>query len=966
MSKRIEVKFRDSIKDPRASGLAALLRDEFGAKVAKVALIDAYSMDADFEEKELEFLGSEVFSDKVTQEYEFKRPFLPEAWRIEIGFRPGVTDNVGKTAKEAVRDALGKNVDVYSSTVYAIVGEVDEGICWGFARRMANELVQSIAIRAPDADKFEPYMPKVAFGSEAAVETVKLPADEKQLAQLSKKRLLALSVAEMKAVRDYFAKKSVVAERKKLGLGEEATDVELEVIAQTWSEHCKHKIFNAEIDYSENGDGYNIDSLFRTFIKGATDSLRKPYVVSAFNDNGGIIKFDQKYDLAVKVETHNAPSALDPYGGALTGILGVNRDILGTGMGAFPIANIDVLCFGNLDSAGVEGVLPPRRIYEGVVEGIRDGGNKSGIPTVNGSINFENGYAARPVIYCGTVGIMPTEINGRKTSEKKIEPGYIAVMVGGRVGKDGIHGATFSSQHIDSGTPTSVVQIGDPITQKKMLDFVIEARDALLYEAITDNGAGGLSSSIGEMAEQSNGCEIWLEAVPLKYQGLAPWEILVSESQERMTLAVRKENMEKLERLAKKHEVEITAVGKFTDTGKMHALYKGKTVAYLALEFLHHPPRLKLAARWKRRTFVEPNITETDLGAALRRLLASPNIASKEHTIRRYDHEVQGKSVIKPLMGSNAPCDAAVIRPSFENYGGLVVSHGICPRYVQDSYDMAMMAFDEAVRNALAVGAKFGYLAALDNFSWPDPVQSEDTPDGEYRLAQLVRACMGVYDCSTAYGVPIVSGKDSVKNDYYGKDGKYSIPPTLLITVLGKISDARNAISSEFKGEGDAIYILGITREELGGSEYFRLFGGLGNQNPRINPGETVPLYRAFSNACEMKLVKSAHDISDGGLGVALAECSFPAGMGMEFDISRMPAETQNEFALIFSESGGRFVVSVAEKDVEKFEKCMQGTKFARAGRVRGDKRFVIKRGQTQIINEDVRDLGAIWNGVKI
>lgn len=966
MPKRIEVKFRDNIKDPRASGLADILRIEFNVKAAKVAIVDVYNLDAELTEEEMKKLAGEVFSDCIMQEYGYSKPFFPNAWRIEVGFKPGVTDNVGKTAREAVFDGLGRDIDVYSSIVYVIEAELEPEVCEAIGKRMANGLMQNIVVRAPETDNFEPYIPRVALTQEIIVQTVKLPSDENELQLISKKRLLALSVPEMKAIRDHFAKKTVQNARKKFGLSDELTDVELEVIAQTWSEHCKHKIFNAEIAYSENGDDYNIDSLLKTFIKGATDEVKKPYVVSAFKDNGGIIKFDPRHDIAIKVETHNAPSALDPYGGALTGILGVNRDVIGCGMGAYPIANTDVLCFGNLKDAGVEGVLPPSRIYEGVISGIRDGGNKSGIPTVNGSITFESAFAARPLVYCGTAGIMPSEINGRKTAEKKIEPGYIAIMVGGRVGKDGIHGATFSSQQLESSIPTSVVQIGDPITQKKVLDFVIEARDASLYEAITDNGAGGLSSSLGEMAETSNGCEIWLEAVPLKYPGLQPWEILVSESQERMTIAAKKENLEKLEALAKKHAVELTVVGKFTDDGAMHALYEGKTVAYLDLEFLHRPPRLKLVAKWKRKTFMEPNVNETDLGNVLKRLLAAPNIASKEFTIRRYDHEVQGKSVIKPLMGNNAPCDAAVIKPVFESWEGLVLSHGICPRYVQDSYDMAMMAFDEAVRNALAVGAKFGYLAALDNFSWPDPVQGEKTPDGEYKLAQLVRACMGLYECATDYGIPLVSGKDSMKNDYYGKEGKYSIPPTLLVTVLGKIGDARTALSSEFSGEGDVVYILGITREEMGGSEYFKLFGGIGNTNPKVRTAETLPLYRAFSNACELKLVRSAHDMSDGGLGVALAECSFPSGMGVELDIARMPAETQNEFALIFSESAGRFVVSVAQKNVEKFERIMFGTKFARVGRVRGDRRFVIRRGETTIINADVSDLRAAWNGAKL
>ncbi|MFA5077397.1 MAG: phosphoribosylformylglycinamidine synthase subunit PurL [Candidatus Micrarchaeia archaeon] len=964
MARRIEVKLRDGVKDPRAEGLAEILRKEFNIR-ASVDVMECYSIDAELDEKEMGFLGSEVFADRVMQEFSFTAPFFPERWRIEVGYMPGVTDNVGKTAKDAVLDALGKHAEVYSSVVYAIGGELETEICEAFGKRMANELVQQIIVRQP-GDTLEPYLPKVALRLEVSVERIKLPKDEEQLAQLSRKRLLALSVPEMKAAREYFSRKGVLSERKKLELGEEATDVELEVIAQTWSEHCKHKIFNAEIAYSENGDSYNIDSLFKTFIKGATEAVKKPYVVSAFKDNGGIIKFDPKNDIAVKVETHNAPSALDPYGGALTGILGVNRDIMGCGMGAFPIANLDVLCFGPLEGKGVEGVLPPRRIYEGVVEGIKDGGNKSGIPTVNGSFVFESCFSARPVIYCGTAGILPSEINGRKTSEKKVEPGYLAIMVGGRVGKDGIHGATFSSQQIDASTPTSVVQIGDPITQRKVLDFIIEARDALLYEAITDNGAGGLSSSIGEMAEQCNGCEIWLEAVPLKYPGLQPWEILVSESQERMTLAAKKENLEALEEIARKHEVELTVVGKFTGSGKMHALYEGKTVAYLDLEFLHKPQRMKLSAKWQRKRFVEPKVDASDLGEVLKQLLGMPNIASKEHTIRRYDHEVQGKSVIKPLMGNNAPCDAAVLRPVFESWEGLVIAHGICPKYVQDSHDMAMLAFDEAVRNALAVGARFNYLAALDNFSWPDPVQSEKTQDGEYKLAQLVRACMGLYDCATEYGIPLVSGKDSMKNDYYGKDGKYSIQPTLLVTVLGKIGDVRGAVSSEFKVEGDYVYVLGSTKEEMGGSEFARLFGGIGNDNPKVDTDETVPLYRAFSNACESRLVRSAHDVSDGGLGVALAECSFPSGMGVELDLGKVPARTQNEYAVLFSESAGRFVVSVAQKDAEKFEKMLHGAVCARVGRVRGDRRLVVRKGETIIINEDIADLRAIWNGVRI
>ncbi|MFZ5501626.1 MAG: phosphoribosylformylglycinamidine synthase subunit PurL, partial [Candidatus Micrarchaeota archaeon] len=683
-----------------------------------------------------------------------------------------------------------------------------------------------------------------------------------------------------------------------------------------------------------------------------------PYVVSVFKDNGGIIKFTPEYDIAVKVETHNAPSALDPYGGALTGVLGCQRDVMGTGLGADPIANTDVLCFGPLDSPKEDvpkKVLHPSVISEGVIKGIEHGGNKMGIPTVNGSIIFDRDYICRPLVYCGTIGIMPAMIGERRTSEKIIEPGYLAVMVGGRIGKDGIHGATFSSMQMDSSVPQSVVQIGDPITQKKTLDMILEARDARLYEAITDNGAGGLSSSIGEMAQISGGCEIYLDKAPLKYSGLDPWEILISESQERMSLAVKPERLEELMALAKKHGVEATVVGKFTYSGRFHVLYGDKTVAYIDLEFLHEGvPQLKLKASWKKLIYPEPNIGPFDSREVLHRLLSSPNITVKESVIRRYDHEVKGMSVMKPIMGG--PSDAAVIRPVYSADDGLVVSHGICPKFSQDGYAMAGLAFDEAVRNAIAVGAKFGYLACLDNFCWPDPVKSEKTPDGEQKLGTLVRACIALYDCATGYGIPFISGKDSMKNDYYSGERKYSIPPTLLVTVVGKISSIHRAVSTEFKKPGDYIYVLGTTREEMGGSEFYRLFNGVGNTTPQLYPEEHIPLYKALSAAMEDGLVASAHDVSDGGIAVAFAESALGFSLGAELDMAQAACETDDRSAMLFSESAGRFIVSVSPENVERFEAAMKGTVCRKAGRVRGDKRLIIKHGDAILINDAIAD----------
>ena len=954
MKQRLELTVKNSVRDVQGEQLRGSIKESLGMDL-DCRFIDVYNIEQELPEEEMLAIGREVFSDEVAQNYSIGEPIFRNTWRIEIGMLPGVTDNVGHTASQAIKDKLGKDVTVYYSRMYSVKG-ADEELCERIAGLIHNPLVEKFILHPPGKEP-EPYLPVVSIRHEPQTQKISLHMSPQRFKALAKEKLLSLNIDEFQAIKKHFKLAKTIAARKKVGLDNKITDVELEAIAQTWSEHCKHKIFNAMINYEEEGDSHAINSLFRTFIAGATEQVKKPYIVSIFKDNGGIIKFNHEYDIAVKAETHNAPSALDPYGGALTGVLGVQRDIMGTGLGANPIANIDVLCFGPLDADDVpKGVLHPKVIYDGVVKGVEHGGNKMGIPTVNGSIVFEKEYTCRPLVYCGTIGLMPSRIGDRITSEKKIEPGYLAVMVGGRIGKDGIHGATFSSMHIDSSVPQSVVQIGDPITQKKTLDFLMEARDRRLYEAVTDNGAGGLSSSVGEMAQFSGGCEIYLDRCPLKYSGLDPWEILVSESQERMSMAVPPEHTDKIMELAKSHDVEATVVGKFTDSGKFHVLYKDETVAYLDMKFLHDGlPQMKLKASWKKLLFPEPLIGEFDITDVLLRLLSSPNITTKESVIRRYDHEVKGQSVIKPIM--LGPSDAGVIRPLYNSNEGLVISHGICPRYVQDGYVMATMAFDEALRNAIAAGARFGYLACLDNFSWPDPIQSNRTPDGEYKLGTLVRACLGMYDCATHYNVPIISGKDSMKNDYYTGQRKYSIPPTLLVTMVGKLNNIENAMSSEFKVPGDYIYVLGTTKDELGGSEFYRLFNGIGNNPPELDWDEHIPVYKALSSAIEEGVVASAHDVSDGGLAVAFAESALGIGFGAEVDLEDVPAKTGKIEALMFAESSGRFVVSVSPENVKKFEYLMRGTVFKKVGRVRGDRRFLIKKKDEIIVNEPIEKI---------
>ena len=964
--RRIEVKPKGSLRDPKSYLLQKEIREMFKIDINDLMITKGYSIEGELSDEDLDKLGKELFADRVSEEYLFNAPAYQNVWRIEIGLLPGMTDNIGKTAESAIEDVLGKAHEVHHFRVYYIDADIeDEEILDKVADLLlANKVIERWRVYGPDDKTFEPFSAKVDLKHEPEIKKINLNVPKEELERMSKDMLLALTGEEMIGISDYYKDEGVLEARKKLGLDGRATDVELEALAQSWSEHCKHKIFNAEIDYYENGVLVEeISSIFKTYIQGATEKAMKPYVVSVFKDNGGIIKFNLDNDVAVKVETHNAPSALDPYGGAITGILGVNRDVLGTGLGAKPVANMDMLCFGYLDEDDVpEGIMHPKRIATGVISGIENGGNPVGIPTVNGSITFEKCYTARPLVYAGTVGIMPNKIGERPSSEKRIEPGYLAVMVGGKIGKDGVHGATFSSQQLTTGITSSVVQIGDPITEKKMIDFVLEARDAELFEAITDNGAGGLSSSIGELAQLSGGCEIYLDECPLKYSGLDPWEILVSESQERMTLALPRENWDALAALAKKHDVEATVVGVFTDTGYFHILYDEETVGYVKMAFLHGGlGKMRLKASWEKKLHPEPHITDTDPNEVLMKLLAAPNIASKEWVIRQYDHEVQGGSVVKPIMCNNGTSDAAVIRPILDWSEGLVISHGMCPRQVEDSYHMAQLAVDEGVRNALATGGMFSYMACLDNFSWPDPIKSEKTPDGEYKLAQLVRCVKGLHDAAVAYGMPLISGKDSMKNDYYVNGKKYSIHPTLLVTVIGKIQDIEETVTVDFKEAGDSIYVLGTTTGALGGSEYYKLYGGVGNQMPKVDLEANIPLYSAFSKATAAGLVRSAHDISDGGLAVAFAECTMGRLKGGDLDLELCGRDTEEIAALLFSESPGRFLVSVKPDDEKKFEKAMSGTPTKKVGRVRGDKRVIVRYGEKPLVNQDALELKKIW-----
>jgi phosphoribosylformylglycinamidine synthase len=932
-------------------------------------------------------LGAELFTDPVLHRCWVDGDGIADAafdWYVEVSFRPGVTDNVGRTARESLEYRLGRPLavgqQVHSATGYFLRGRLTKKQVQALAQEwLYNGLIQQALILsraelpAARAELF--HLPVVALKREPRVERFALAARE-ELLELSARRLLALSGEEADTILAYYRHPDRVASRAAAGLGPEATDVELEVLAQTWSEHCKHKIFNAHITYTdEHGRTETVRSLFKTYIQGATEAVRKAlgpadFCQSVFTDNAGVVRFDDRWSLVFKVETHNSPSALDPYGGALTGIVGVNRDAFGTGRGAELLFNTDVFCFASPfhDAPLPPRLLHPRRIYEGVRLGVEHGGNKSGVPTVNGSVTFHERFLGKPLVFCGTGGLLPARIGQRPGWEKWVNPGDRIVMVGGRIGKDGIHGATFSSLELNENAPATAVQIGDPIVQKKMFDFLLVARDRGLYNAITDNGAGGLSSSVGEMARLSGGAEIALDRAPLKYPGLQPWEIFVSEAQERMTLAVPPAKLVELLALSRDMDVESTDLGEFTASGVLKATYDGRTVALLEMQFLHEGlPPMRIEARWTPPRHEPPRLrAPADLTGMLTALLARLNVCSKESLARQYDHEVQGRSVLKPFTGaaSDGPSDAAVLRPLLDSTQGVAVAHGLCPRYSDlDAYAMAACAVDEAVRNAVAVGADPDRIAGLDNFCWCDPLPSPTNPDAAAKAGQLVRAVRAVHDLAVAYGVPLISGKDSMKNDYVSGNQRISVPPTLLFSVMGIVPDVRQTVTMDVKAPGDIVYLLGDTRAELGESELFNQLGLSGGRVPSVaNPAQARAGYRALHLAIRAGLVRSAHDVSDGGLAVALAESAFAGGLGLDVDMGPLAAETKlAPWELLFSESPCRLVVTVSPLRAAAFERQFAGLPLHRLGEVTTGDRLTVRGGGSEWVDANLGDLKEAW-----
>ncbi len=945
-------------------------------------------------------LTRQLLVDPVVQEARIFRAAsaADDAHIVDVFFRPGVTDTLAESVLSGARLLGIDGIEhVETGRRYLLDGRLSMREVHVLAVGLLyNPVVQhytlkgagSLSALSEQEQTMDPAVVQSEMNERSRVSSVPLrEMSDEDLLKLSREGLLALNLSEMHAISAYFRE-----------LERDPTDIELETVAQTWSEHCSHKTFRATIHYRELDESgqvreqETITNLLKSYLMRATHEIAHPLVVSAFSDNAGIIAFAEGQDIAFKVETHNHPSAIEPFGGANTGVGGVIRDVLG--VSAQPIACTDVLCFGPTETAPgtlPPGILSPRRIVDGVVNGVRDYGNKMGIPTVNGAVLYHPGYIYNPLVFCGCLGILP-----HGSHPRAVQSGDLVVTLGGRTGRDGIHGATFSSGEMSSETNAqagSAVQIGAPITEKKVTDVIIQARDRELYDAITDCGAGGFSSAVGEMGAEV-GVKVELTQAPLKYQGLAPWEIWLSEAQERMVLAVPPAKFAALLEICTIEEVEASVIGTFTGDGCLTVTYEGTVIAALDMSFLHEGrPERTLEAVWQS---PQPETVAASLeqmasgmprhtqpvhepGQALLTLLRTPTIASKEDIVRRYDHEVQGATVLKPLVGitGNGPGDAAVLQPILASptQAGIVISNGINPLYsLVDPYHMATCAIDEALRNLTAVGGDIDRAAILDNFCWGSPTDPA-------QLGGLVRAVKGCYDAALAFGTPFISGKDSLNNEYRSPDGeRLPVLPTLLISAFGVMDEAAQSIDMALKSPGNLLYQVGVTSDELIGSHYLAQFERLqANEHfphtgvPKVNFVRARATMQRLGAAIRGGLIRSCHDLSEGGLAVAAAEMSLASLLGLDLDLALIPhdipLQSELETVLLFSESPSRFLVEVESERSAEFEDFLRAGRvqdFACLGTVSASEHLVLRYGERTLLDLPCSALQEAWKGAQI
>ncbi|MEX0745516.1 MAG: phosphoribosylformylglycinamidine synthase subunit PurS [Phycisphaeraceae bacterium] len=1018
---RVEVWPRAGEVDPQA---AVVLREAKPAMpgIAAAHAARVYLIEAPLDDARLEPIARELLGDPVSQDVTLGvAPAGDRAATVEVHYQPGVMDPVAQSTRAAIVEALPalaiEQVDVRTGWRYDLAfapdaSQPDADALRRFAERsLANPVIQDIHV--------QPFWPDAfPHGHAYQLHVTHVPIrdlDDAGLTKLSREGHLFLSLEEMQAIQSYYRQ----AQR-------EPTDAELETLAQTWSEHCVHKTLKATVSYksaiqnskSEIGfegrpghevhaDGsVTIHNLLKSTIAAATKKLMETephasWCVSVFEDNAGIVRFDDEDGVCIKVETHNHPSAIEPYGGAATGIGGCIRDILGTGLAARPIANTDSFAVAPPDTQDLpRGVIHPRRVLQQVVAGVRDYGNRMGIPTVNGAVVFHDDYLGNPLVFAGCVGLIPLD-----KCFGSARPGDRIIALGGATGRDGIHGATFSSAELTDTHAdefSHAVQIGNPITQKKMADVILRARDwpadkgGTLYSAITDCGAGGFSSAVGEMGEKV-GAFVQLEQAPLKYAGLSYTEVWISEAQERMVLSVPPEKVDTLRGLCEAEDVGFCDLGAFgcgpdgpAEAGAdviepmLVLTWHGSEVGRLSMHLLHEGiPTPTRDATWgapqptnaSAGADRQPRADHEPLSLKLEALLGHPNIASKHWIVRQYDHEVQGGSVVKPLVGpeQDGPSDAAVIRPKLSSRRGIALATGVAPQLSEkattdglaedgDSYWATLAAIDEAVRNAVCVGADPKRIAILDNFCWP-------RCDDPQQLGSLVRAAEACYDGALAYATPFVSGKDSLSNQFTTEAGRLiTIPPTLLVTALGIVDDVARCRTMDAKAPGNALLIVGETTASLGGSHYADcgLAGpGTNLTIPRLDLAQGPTSARAVAALIAAQLIASAHDCSDGGLLVAAAEMAFAGRVGLDLDLTHLPADRElDTIAACFAETPGRYLLEVRPDKLDATIKSLRSANapFAQVGTFAEHNRLKLRTARAgQVLDASLDALRDAW-----
>ena len=920
---RVEVRPTTKAGDPQGRSVkATAVAAGLGEHLDHVDTAAVYLLEGDLNDADVERLAVELLADPVADIVTFGANACTASQLIEVHPQPGVMDPAAEAVEAAIEALLDKPVCVRTGRRYDLHG-LSAPQADALARRcLSNPLIHDIHDAPHHPDAFE-------HGHERPIEvkTVQLTTlDDDALQRLSRDAHLFLSLDEMRALQTHYR-----------DAGREPHEIELETLAQTWSEHCVHKTLKATIDYHgelplpigniERGSNgaWHIDNLLKRTVAAATHTLMADgldeWCLSVFVDNAGIVAFDDDTAVCFKVETHNHPSALEPYGGAATGIGGCIRDIMGTGLAARPIAATDVFCVAPLCIADVPtGCLHPRRILNQVVAGVRDYGNRMGIPTLNGGVWFDEGYVGNPLVYCGCVGVMPRDrTHGDPCAGDRI------IAMGGRTGRDGIHGATFSSAELTDTHAdefSHAVQIGNAITEKKTLDAILEMRDHVdgcLFSAITDCGAGGFSSAVGEMGEHL-GATVQLDRAPLKYIGLTPVEIWISEAQERMVMSVPASNVDTIAAICADHEVEWCDLGEFGTPGAELILNHGDTeVGRLSMDFMHNglPDRVR-EARWTAPPVEQPaTCTEPDLADTLIALLSHPDIAAKSTIIRQYDHEVQGRTVLKPHAGINAgPADAAVITPVRGSTRGLAIANGLATGLCSDPYHMVTAAVDECVRNLVCTGADPDRIAILDNYCWPGC----DNPE---RLGSLVRASAGCHDAGIAYRTPFISGKDSLNNQFTTESGKtIRIPATMLISGFGIVDDIHRCVTMDAKSSSNVLVLVGETTDAVGGSHLLKVAPNApgSRELPRTDLAAGPAAARAVAGAIGSGKVRSAHDASEGGVLLAAAEMAFAGGIGLSMDMGAVQGLLQSMAVACFSQTAGRYLLEVSPEDMDALD----------------------------------------------